>query len=490
MIEQPYQSIGSFAISAFVGRMMNEQYPADRPYFEQDLTPQALFDETMTPEEKRAIRDQLHVEDMIVMLTLESAGNNLDNGPSGMGFYATKQRSLTQLAVTGDTCERLNPDFSITVFRRDQYVVQRDGEQRVVRVITEEDIDPVSLSDSMLAKASLSRSELEDADFEGRRKALYTSSHWDYAKKKWKVRQEIDGKEIYSDWHKYNPYTVTALDLATVDSYGRGLIESAFGDLSSYNTFCQHMIDYGGMSSKLVPCIDQNSNTRPEDLARASGVPIVTSVKDGVVKDIAFLQVSKGNDMAVVQAVMQKIEERLGRSLLLKSESVRNSERTTAYEVQTVTLQQNAEAMAGMFAAIADQMDAPQIRHAIWMAREKGILPKRSNTVLEGIRVNLLTGQAALASQARTARAAALVQAATQLGDAAMRYIDQGVLFRMIARMQRIDEPGLIKSEAVVAQETQAAMQQQLALEAGQQAIATSGAIAENAAAAAMQPKG
>lgn len=487
-ISQPYQSIGSVAVMAFVGRMMSELYPADRPHFEQDLAPKVLFDPTISDEAKRALRDALHVEDMTVMLLLETAGN-VGNGPSGMGFHAAKQRSLTQLAVTGDTCERLNPDFSLTVFRRDAYVVQRDGEQRLVKVITVEDIDPLSLSDDKLSKLELTRAELEEVPASTRVKKLYTRCSWDYGKKKWRLCQEIDRKEIYEAWKDRSPLTVTALALANNDSYGRGIIELAYGDLYSYNALSQCMLDYAGMSSKLVPCIDENSNTKPEDLAKPSGEPIYTKVKDGLVKDVAFLQVNKGNDMAVVEMFMQRLAERLGRVLMLNSESVRNSERTTAFEVQSVTLQQQQEAMSALFASVADQMDAPQVAYAIDQAREKGLLPKLSEESRKGVRVTLLTGQTALAAQARAARALALPNLAAKLGEAASKYIDPGVMFRMFARMHRFDEPGLIKSEKQVAAETHAAIQQQLQLAAGQQAVQSAGAIAEQVAAA-TQPKG
>jgi hypothetical protein len=146
--------------------------------------------------------------------------------------------------------------------------------------------------------------------------------------------------------------------------------------------------------------------------------------------------------------------------------------------------------MSSVFASIADQMDAPQIAYAIEQAREKGLLPKIDNEARKGIRLSLLTGQTALAAQARAARALSLPDLAAKLGEPASRFIDPGVMFRMFARMQRFDEPGLIKSQAQVNAEQQAAIAQQLQLAAGQQAVQSAGTIAEQTAAAAVQPKG
>lgn len=488
-LPQPYQSIGALAVNAFVGRASGEQYPADRPHFVMDLTPEALFDDTVPDDVKRLFRDQLSRDSQTVMLTMEQAGNAA-SGPSGMGFYATKQQSLAQIAVAGNVCERLNPDLSITAFRLDSYVVQRDGAGRVTRVITREKVDPASLSDDKLAKMGVTREELDEKSPHDRSRDLYTSCCWDYAKKRWCLCQQIDGVEIHESDHKFSPYTVVALALVPGDSYGRGVIELAFGDLSTYNELCKCVIDAAGMASKLVPCIDPNSTTRPSELAKASGEVVITPVRDNVVRDIAFLKLDKTADMSFVLKAMEVIAERLGRALSLLSESVRQSERTTAYEVSAVTITQQQESMLSVFASVADQLDGPQVQAAIERCREKGIIARPSAETAKGIRVVLLTGQTALAAQARTGRMLSLAQLETTLGEQPGTYMDRGVLYRAIARNQRVDEPGLVKTEAQVAAAQQAAIQQQLQLAAGQQAIASSGAIAEQTAAAAVQPKG
>jgi len=488
-LPQPYQSIGSLAVNAFVGRATGEQYPADRPHFIMDLTPEALFDPTLPAEVKHAFREKLAADSQKVMLALEQAGN-AKAGPTGMGFYATKQQSLAQIAVAGNVCERLNPDLSITGFRLDNYVVRRDGAGRVVHVITREQVDPLSLSDEQIAKLGTTRAECCEQPSHVRMKTLYTSCCWEYDKGQWELCQEIDKVEIHCSYHKYSPYTVVALALAPGDSYGRGLIELAFGDLSTYDKLCQYVIEAAGMASKLVPCIDPNSTTRPQELAKPSGEVVITPVKEGQVKDIAFLKVDKGGDMSFVLKAMETIEARLGRALMLLSESVRQSERTTAYEVSAVTIQQQQESMLSVFASVADQLDGPQIQAAIEMCYRKGIIDRPSAETAKGIQIVLLTGQTALAAQARTGKMLALVQLETQMGEQPGTYIDRGVAYRAIARMQRVDEPGLVKTEQQVAAAAQAAIAQQLQLAAGQQAIQSSGAIAEQAAAAAIQPKG
>lgn len=478
-----YQSIGSQATTRNEGRLLAALYPADRPYFKQELPPQVLHDPSVPQGAKDVLRDALYVQDVTVMALLESAGLSSRNA-RGAGFYHAKRRSLTQLIVTGDTLERINPDFSITVFRRDKYVTVRDGEGRVVLHIARESIDPLTLDDDKFALSGLDRGELEELDPARRMMDLWTSVEWQVRSESWVLKQEINKNVIHEADEAISPFVSTAYELAGGDSYGRGLIEQNYGDLLTFDQLSRYMIDYAGMHSKMVPIINTHSHIKPQDLAQPSGVPIIGDVRDGQAKDIAFLQVNKGGDFAVVLQTMQTVGDRLGKSLMLESESVRDSERTTAFEVSNVTLRQTEGQLAAAFAAIADQNQGPTARRAMHQARKRKLIRNLPSGLADRVRLSVVTGPAALASEARATGAMTLVEVARSIGPEAMDYISFDVLFNMLARYRRTDEPGLIRSRDEVQQIRAQRAQQQLAMQAGEQAIASAGAIAENAASA------
>jgi len=476
-----YQSLGAQAVTRGTGRFLASLYPADRPYFRQDIAPKAMFDQNIDPRAIEEIRRALYVQDLTVMAVLETAGASTRSRRGG-GFESAKRRSLEQVIVTGDSLERMNPDFSITVFRRDDYVTQRDGAGRPLLHITRELIDPLTLDEDKFAASKLDREKLQDSNSIRRMMPLYTICEWVPAEEAWTLAQEINDQQIHEATEEVSPYISTAYSLACGDHYGRGPIEENYGDLLTFDTLCRHMIDYAGMNSKLVPVIDGHSTAKAEDLAQPSGAPIVAHVNGGQVQDIAFLQVGKGGDFTVVREVMQDVERRLGRALMLEAETVRDSERTTAFEIQRVTLQQNEGMLAAAYAAISDQNQEPTARRALYQARQKKIIKPLPEKYQDWLKVNLLTGPAMLALEARAAGAMSVVEAARSIGPEALDYINMDVLFRMITRFTRVDEPGLIRGTEEVEELRARRAQAELAMQGATRAIDAAGTIAENAA--------
>lgn len=101
----------------------------------------------------------------------------------------------------------------------------------------------------------------------------------------------------------------------------------------------------------------------------------------------------------------------------------------------------------------------------------------------EDIRIEALTGFAALTREREATSAMTLVQVLAQLGPQAIQRINEDVLINLITRGLGISEPGLVKTAEQIAQEQAAAAQQQLAASVNQKAVDTVGNMVESAAA-------
>jgi hypothetical protein len=97
-------------------------------------------------------------------------------------------------------------------------------------------------------------------------------------------------------------------------------------------------------------------------------------------------------------------------------------------------------------------------------------------------KIRSVTGLAALSRQQRLNRIFSVVSLVQQLGPDALARINMDTLVDVIFRYSSIHETGLVKTREQMQAEVRAAMQQQTQMAAAQQAIQTTGAVAETAA--------
>jgi hypothetical protein len=112
------------------------------------------------------------------------------------------------------------------------------------------------------------------------------------------------------------------------------------------------------------------------------------------------------------------------------------------------------------------------------LEKDKLVLPLPKHTV----EIKALTGLAAIARAQRAAKLVTFAQVAKEFGDAAIAKIDVGVTMDVLARLQGIDEPGVIKSNEQLRAEQHAAMAAQAQQEAASKAIDVAGNIIETGA--------
>lgn len=482
-----YQSDGSQGLTALSGKVMLQAFPPGKPWVKQDLDAKVMFDPNVSDEQKIALQEALFVEDMILTSLIEKAGGTGGND-NVTGFYANVNSFFRQAIGTGDALCRVDDDFQLTVFRRDQYVTVRDTAKRVLCHIVKERQDPFGLPDKEQTRlwsehADIKAKKTEDYTRD-RQVDVYTLVEWDAANKRWATKREVDlnGKTVvvgeYTD--EVTPYISCYWSLDAGEHYGRGLIEQNMGSLKSLDMLSMYILDFCDLASKAHFVVDSASDFDEKNLERPSGAIYRGRVRDGVVTDVAILRTDKSNEFMIAKDGLEITRANFGRASLSSTGAVRNSERTTAFEIDNTSLQELQNATSGFFASLADQFQMPLYRRVKWMARSKGLI--NTDYDQKGIKPVILTGLQDIASKVRFQSMLTLKDLAQGLGDTALARINMDTLLESAARFLGVWEPGLIKSREQMQAEIEQAMQLAARQHATETAITTAGKVAENKA--------
>lgn len=481
-LPESFQSLGSRGIQNLEGKLLIALFPPGIPWFTFKIQDQYLLGIHGDPEAEAAAEQmdqELFRRELIVLSLLEAAQLDVRRKMRRSGFRSHKRKVLSQILVTGDALELINDDYRIRSFRRDAYVTRRDSTGDVLYHITREKIDPLALNDEQRSRAQLPQEQTDQTtQVQNRMVDLYTKIEWQPWAQTWMITQEINQRTVNTSEETVSPYFSTPFELADGQHYGRGFIELNIGDLRSLNELSVRSLEQAANASKVTPALDYGAQTRETDLQKESGVPIRARVRDGQVTDVGFLHADTIREFSMIEAAINRIGRELGKAMQMETEAQPKGDRVTAFQVQRVAMELEG-VLGGLYAPIADDQQVPLLRRVVHQAERDRVFPPMPK---HGVEVMALTGIAALQREVDSQKLMSAVSAIVQLGPDAIRRLDMGVLVRKIMRHVALDEPGLVKSDEEIAAEDQAMAQQQLALAAGEQAVESTGRIAEQQA--------
>jgi len=480
-IPNPNTSLGGRGVVNVAGKMRSALY--DDMWFELDIDPRVRW--AMPTAHYQGLRDTLFIEEVKLIALLESQSAN--DYRTCAGFQTAKRRSLTQLVATGSTLESLGmrsdedgkPDFALRVYNRDQYVTFRDPYGFAYAYGVKEQMYPWHLTPRQLEACGIAPT----ADGE-EPKSFDTFLIYEYQPntKKWAWRQEANGKQYNEGDHNVARMFGTEFELEAGGQMGRGLIELCAGDLSAYDDIWGYFKDWCKAASKLHPAIDANSSIRASDLEKPSGEAIVNArVENGQVADVGFININKLADFKVVIEGIERLRKELGASMLMESESAPTGEAGRHSYGWKVILEQMQGLTGGVHASIADENQKPTLHAAMDISLQLGLMDERT---VKRTRVVSTSGLEALGRKKRLESHLGYVQLAASLGPNAMARIDEGVLMRFAARQQRVDEPGIVRTDAQMAQIQAQAAAMQAKQEAASKAIDVAGNVVQAGAVA------
>ena len=443
--QTPYQSIGARGVMNLASKLMLALFPPHAPFFRLSVDELVYKQIQGSPEQKQTIEVGLSKIEKAVM-------DNMEVSNDRVAVY----EALKQLIVSGNCLLRLT-EKGLRVFRLENYVLKRDPQGHVLKIIIKETLNPATLPDK-IRKAVLENKE-EDYD-KDKDLDLYTCIIRE--PKRYSVMQECNKKIILQSEYKLDQLPYIALRFNRVDGmdYGRSHVEHFYGDLRSLEGLTRAVLEGSSASAKMLFMVSPNGTTRASALASAPNGAII----EGNSNDVSVLQANKFADFRISFEMMNRIETRLNFAFLLNASVQRQAERVTATEVQLVA-QELQDALGGIYGLLTTEFQLPYIHAKLAMLRQQKLLPNLPKDI---VRPKIIVGMEALGRASDRLKLLQFMSdlAGTLGADVLARHINLEDAIKKFAIANGIDTDGLLKSAEQIQQEKQQAQQQQFAQQA------------------------
>lgn len=474
-LDQPYQSVGGRGIQNLSSKLLLALFPPTTPFFRLLVSESDLKE---IPEDQRdlirgEIEDSLAEIEQAIFEKIEAST-----------FRVTVMEALKHLVVAGNAIFYIGAKNEFRTYSLEDYTVARDMEGNLLEIIVRERVAKEVAAEYTLnqkaddllpsADSSLPSTKIDHC-------VMFTSCRRNKSGK-FDIVQEISGKPVavVKDVAEEDlPYLVIRLTASTGEAYGRGYVEHLIGDLLSLESLSQSIVQAAALASKVTYFVRPGSLVRPKALAESENGAVLA----GEAADVTVLQAQKGNDLNTVNAIAQQLEQRLGLAFLLFENAVRDSERTTAFEVQSL-VQSLEQVLAGVYAVMNQTLVRPFLNVMIKRMTEDGEIPK----LPDAVKLVISTGLTNLGRISELERLTQFYQMAVQFfgPELAMQHIDPTELINRMATSIGIEKKGLVKSRQQIEEEKaaqQEALMQQQAQEQMQQLAVNAGNSMINAAA-------
>jgi hypothetical protein len=451
-LKTPWQSVGAKGVVALASKLSLSLVPPQTSFFKLQLDESQLGEE-FSPE----IKSELDLSFAKIERTILDAIAATDD-------RVVIHQALQHLVVGGNALIFMGKE-GLKLFPLNRYVIERDGNGNVIEIVTREEInkkliakqvpeildyeEEIVENDNIIDETKTNREEVD----------VYTYVTRDNNRFLW--HQEVYDKVIPGSQGKSPVDTTPWLPLRfnTVDgeAYGRGRVGQFIGDLKSLEALSQALVEGSAAAAKVVFTVSPSSTTKPQTLASAGNGAIVQGRPD----DIGVVQVGKTADFRTAFELMNTLERRLNEAFLILS--VRDSERTTAQEVQMTQLELEQQ-LGGLFGLLTVEFLVPYLNRKLSVFQKTGEIPKIPKGMVKPI---IVAGINSLGRGQDVQALGAFLQtiAQTMGPDAIQQYINPDEVIKRLAAAQGIDVLNLVKSMEERQQEEQQAIQQQMQME-------------------------
>ena len=441
----PWQSVGAKAVVTLAAKLMLALLPPQTTFFKLQIRDDKLGDE-IPPEVRSELDLSFSKMERMVMDYIAASSDRV-----------VIHQALKHLIVGGNALIFMGKD-GLKNFPLNRYVVNRDGNGNVLEIVTKELISRKVLGDDLPEPGPNSpgddgyKTGSDDDDVE-----VYTCVKMDSSSGRWVWYQEAFDKILpgsrSSAPKNASPWLVLRFNTCDGEDYGRGRVEEFIGDLNSLEVLSEALIEGSQAAAKVIFLVSPSATTRPSTLAQAGNGAII----QGRPEDVAVVQVGKTADFGTAAQMAEKIERRIGDAFLLLN--IRQSERTTAEEVR-LTQMELEQQLGGIFSLLTIEFLIPYLNRTLLVLQRSKEIP---NLPKDLVRPQIVAGVNALGrGQDRESLTQFITTIAQTLGpEALMRYIDASEAIKRLAASQGIDVLNLVKTEQMIQQDMQRAMQMQ-----------------------------
>lgn len=360
-LPRPFQSIGSHGVNTLTAKLVMTVIPANAPMFRMSVTDQVVEELSGDTATRSLVEKKLNEIERSVMDEIE-----------GLAIRAALVEAIKHLIVCGNVLIYVPPKGNIKIFKLDRYVVQRDFEGNLLRVIIKEtvarEVLPDNVRDLVFPKVDLPSDE---AQVDEKSVDVYTVFYRE--KNRIKTYQSIKGFRVpgsQGSWlAERSPVMALRWSYLHDEDYGRSYVDEYIGDLSGAEALTKALREAAAAMAKMNPMVSPAGLTRAQDIARAGNLEVISGRKE----DVTMLQFEKAADMAVARDTLGDLIERLSQAFMMNKSIQRQGERVTAEEIRTMASDLD-DVLGGVYSLLAQELQQPLVvRIMDRMVREKKI---------------------------------------------------------------------------------------------------------------------
>lgn len=451
--EQPNQSVGADGVNNLAAKVTLAMLPPNQPFFKFHIDAADL--KNIATE---AGRDPETFQDEVTR-GLALTEQLLVDYNEGNGDRICLGEAMKHLYVAGNVMLVHIPKIGLKYYPLNRYVVRRDYCGNVLKAITTETIGFYALPEEIREKVleQLKIKEKTDTIDKLEEKELTLYTVYRRKGKHWITYQEVEGVEIPRTEGKYPieacPFIALRYTRIDGESYGRGLIEEYIGDISYLDVLSKAIKEASLVAAKCIVLVNPNSQTNIKTLQKTKNGGFC----QGKAEDVTVLQANKYYDLKTAREEKETLERRLYRVFLLAQAVQRDSERTTATEIQYM-IRDLEEALGNHYSIMSKEFQKAYIKIGFYHLRKekKNQIPDLIRD--KSVKLTVTTGLEALGRGSDLNKLTMFGQTLAQFAQIAQATgMKMDVIANKIANSLNIDITGLMPTqEEIAAQNEQA----------------------------------
>ena len=444
-LKTPWQSVGAKGVVALASKLSLSLVPPQTSFFKLQLD-ESQLGEQFSPQIKSELDLSFAKVERTILEIIAASDDRV-----------VIHQALQHLVVGGNALIFMGKD-NLKLYPLNRFVIERDGNGQVIEIVTRERINK-KLIEKYLPKDYEEDNVVEEEPHESEECDVYT--HVTRENNRFVWHQEVYGNVLDESFSKApvdaTPWLPLRFNTVDGEPYGRGRVGQFIGDLKSLEALSQALVEGSAAAAKVIFTVSPSSTTKPQTLASAGNGAIVQGRPD----DIGVVQVGKTADFRTAYELMGQLERRLNEAFLILS--VRDSERTTAQEVQMTQLELEQQ-LGGLFGLLTVEFLVPYLNRKLSVFQKTGEIPKIPKGMVKPI---IVAGINSLGRGQDVQALGAFLQTIAQpMGpEAIQQYINPEEVVKRLAAAQGIDVLNLVKSMQERQQEEQQAIQQQMQME-------------------------
>ena len=439
-LPQPWQSVGSRGLNNLANKFLLVLFPPGGTFFRQtvsEFTLSKLLGQAQAGGEgAKDVRAEL--EEALGKIERAAVQRLEERGARMQLFEACRH-----LVLAGNGLIQVLPDERLKFHRLDRYVLKRDQQGNVTEIVVKETVSKVTLPDDIRALIDTAPATHKTGDQAEDSVDIYTWIR--RVGKKWTVVQEANGVTLDAGSGTYpldkSPWIPIRLISVDGEDYGRGFVEEVIGDLSSYDSLRQAIVEGAAISSRIIPLVDESGITNIKQLNEARNGQAIPGRK----RDVEFMQVEKFQDLRVAQESAQDIKRDLQQAFLLLAGSQRDAERVTAEEIRLIA-QELETSSGGSYSVLSQEFQYPLASRLLFQMTKKKELPALPPNVVS---LQIVTGIAGLGRNSDLSKIDVLISGVSQLfgPEAVAEHLSVGSYIKRRATALALDVEGMVRSD-------------------------------------------